>query len=92
MNDLIFNAIKNKQRLRFRYHEKVRIAEPQCYGEGTKGNELLRTFQREGGIEQEPLFTVSKIEELEVLKENFSKPGPNYKKGDSAMKTIFIEL
>jgi len=27
-----------------------------------------------------------------VLDEHFTKPGPNYKKGDSAMRTIFAEL
>lgn len=92
MNALTCNAIKNKQRLRFGYNGKVRIVEPQCYGIGHKGTELLRVYQVTGGIQPEPLFDVSKIEAMVVLAEHFKSPGPNYKKGDSVMKTIFCEL
>ena len=92
MNQIIFQAIKNKHRLRFVYNGRIRIAEPQCYGIGNTGNELLRVYQLHGGSQPEPLFTVSKIEHLELTNELFTTPGPNYKKGDSAMKTIFIEL
>ena len=35
---------------------------------------------------------VAKMSDLVVLDDHFSRPGPNYKKGDSAMKTIFAEL
>jgi hypothetical protein len=35
---------------------------------------------------------VAKMSDVVVLDDRFSKPGPNYKKGDSAMKTIFAEL
>ena len=30
--------------------------------------------------------------DLEMLDEVFHRPGPNYKKNDSAMKTIFAQL
>jgi hypothetical protein len=92
MNKMIYDAITNRQRLRFSYNNKIRIAEPQCYGLGTKGTELLRIYQIEGGNEPEPLFDVSKMTGLITLNEFFSKPGPNYKKDDSAMKTIFCQL
>lgn len=92
MNQLIVKAIQNKQRLRFTYNDKIRIAEPQCYGIGTKGTELLRIHQIQGGTEPEPLFDVSKMKDLVLLEEHFTKPGPNYKKNDSAMKTIFCQL
>jgi hypothetical protein len=92
MNQLIVRAIQNKQRLRFTYNNKTRIAEPQCYGIGTKGTELLRIHQIQGGTEPEPLFDVSKMKDLLLLEEHFAKPGPNYKKNDSAMKTIFCQL
>jgi hypothetical protein len=92
MNEIIIKAIQNKQRLRFTYNNKVRIAEPQCYGVGTKGTELLRIHQILGGTEPEPLFDVSKMKDLILLEEHFTKPGPNYKKNDSAMKTIFCQL
>ncbi|HEV7913058.1 MAG TPA: hypothetical protein VGP22_04790, partial [Albitalea sp.] len=71
---------------------KRRLVEPQCYGIGTRGTELLRSHQLQGGQEREPLFDVSKIAELEVLDDVFDRPGPNYKNDDSAMKTIFAQL
>ena len=92
MNQVLVTAIEKKQRLRFQYNGRERFVEPQCYGIGTKGTELLRTHQLQGGQEREPLFDVSKIADLEVLNEVFDRPGPNYKRDDSAMKTIFAQL
>jgi hypothetical protein len=92
MNELIVNAIKNKQRLQFLYHDRLRITEPQCYGISTKGNEVLRVYQISGGSQREPLFEVSKMENLTLLNEYFIEAGPNYKPHDSAMKEIFAEL
>ena len=95
MNDahqLILESIRTRRRLRFLYNGRVRIVEPQCYGTGTKGTELVRVHQLQGGDQREPLFDVSKIKHLVMLDETFTKPGPNYKKGDSAMKTIFAQL
>jgi len=92
MNEVFVRAIKHKQRLRFRYHGRARLVEPQCYGIGTRGTELLRAHQLQGGQQREPLFDVSKIASLELLNETFDRPGPNYKKNDSAMKTIFAQL
>ena len=92
MNEVLVRAIKHKQRLRFLYNGKSRLVEPQCYGIGTRGTELLRGYQLQGGQQREPLFDVSKIVDLQVLNETFDRPGPNYKKNDSAMKTIFAQL
>lgn len=92
MNETLLQAIRQKRRLRFTYNGKARLVEPQCYGLGTKGTELLRAHQLQGGTEREPLFDVAKIGALEILDEVFSRPGPNYKRDDSAMKTIFAQL
>jgi predicted DNA-binding transcriptional regulator YafY len=92
MNELLLTAIKHKQRLRFLYNGKPRLVEPQCYGIGTRGTELLRAHQLKGGPQREPLFDVSKIVDLQVLNEAFDGPGPNYTKNDSAMTAIFAEL
>ena len=92
MNPDIVQAIRQRRRLRFRYHGTVRLVEPQCYGIGTRGTELLRGHQREGGSQPEPLFDVAKIEEMTVLDERFVRPGPNYRRDDSAMVTIFEQL
>ena len=92
MKEVLVKAIKQKQRLRFLYNGKPRLVEPQCYGIGARGTELLRAYQLQGGQQREPLFDVSKIVDLQVLNEVFDRPGPNYKKNDSAMKTILAQL
>jgi hypothetical protein len=91
-NPVLVRAIEQKRRVHFLYNGKGRLVEPQCYGIGTKGTELLRAHQLQGGREREPLFDVSKISDLKVLDEVFHRAGPNYKKEDSAMKTIFAQL
>lgn len=88
----IDQAIREKRRLRFTYHDTTRLVEPQCHGISHRGTELLRAHQLEGGPQAEPLFNVSKISGLQVLDEHFEKPGPNYKRGDSAMREIFAQL
>jgi hypothetical protein len=92
MNQVIVRSILEKRRLRFTYHGRTRLVDPQCYGIGTRGTELLRVHQLRGGSQREPLFDVSKMTNLVLLDEVFTRPGPNYKKNDSAMKTIFCEL
>ena len=92
MNQTIVDSIRQKRRLHFTYNGTTRIAEPQCYGIGTRGTELLRVYQIEGGSQREPLFDVSKIKDLFALDEFFTRPGPHYKKNDSAMATIFCQL
>jgi len=92
MNQIIVDSINSKRRLSFTYHGTTRIAEPQCYGMGTRGTELLRVHQIRGGRAREPLFDVAEIKDLVALDEHFTGPGPNYKKNDSAMKTIFAQL
>ena len=92
MNPTLVDAIVQRRRLAFTYHGKPRLAEPQCYGIGHRGTELLRVHQLRGGTQREPLFDVAKIENLFVLDETFTRPGPNYTKNDSAMKTIYAQL
>jgi hypothetical protein len=90
---LLIDAIRRRRRLRFIYNGEARLAEPQCYGVGHKGTELLRVHQLQGGSQREPLFDVAKISGLVILDDEiFTRPGPNYKKNDSAMKTIFAQL
>jgi predicted DNA-binding transcriptional regulator YafY len=92
MDPTLVRAIEERRRLRFVYNGRTRLVEPQCYGIGTRGTELLRVHQLHGGQEREPLFDVTKIADLQVLDEAFDRPGPNYKRDDSAMKTIFAQL
>ncbi len=92
MNRTLTDAIRERRRLCFDYDGKARLVEPQCHGIGTKGTELLRGHQLRGGSQREPLFDVAKIANLVVLDETFARPGPNYRRDDSAMTTIFAQL
>jgi hypothetical protein len=90
---LICVAIGERRRISFSYHGRVRVAEPQCYGISTRDKETLRVFLIRGiSAQREPLFTVAEMQGLTLLQETFSRPGPNYKKNDSAMKVIFCQL
>lgn len=92
MNELIAAAILQRRRLRFTYHGVERLVEPQCYGVGGNGNELLRCHQLQGGSVRECLFDVEKISGLQLLHETFRAPGPNYRKDDTAMRAIYCQL
>ncbi len=88
----ILESIRSRRRLRLTYNGQAKLVERQCHGIGRKGTELLRAYQLQGGSEPEPLFDVSRIESLSMLDETFAKSGPNYKRNDSAMATIFCQL
>jgi len=95
MKNEIINAINNKQSLKFDYDELERIVEPHTFGCNTKGNDVLRAFQFGGqsysSLNFFKLYSISKIKNIEVFEE-FSEPRDGYKKGDSAMVTIYAEL
>ena len=92
LHSVLVASIRDRRRLRFTYNGKERLVEPQCYGIGHKGTELLRVHQLEGGTEREPLFDVSKMNKLVRLEDTFTRPGPHYRRNDSAMATIFAQL
>ena len=92
MNEDICRAIRERRRIRFLYNGKPRLVEPQCHGLGAKGTELLRAHQLAGGAQPEPLFDMAKVVDLVILDETFDRPGPHYKRGDSAMARIHCQL
>ena len=75
---LLITAITDRRRLSFDYNGKPRLVEPQCYGVGRRGTELLRAHQLQGGEQREPLFDTQKMQNLRLLDDSFSAPGPNY--------------
>jgi hypothetical protein len=80
------------QQLRFVYHGKVRIVEPQFYGIGRKGHEQLRGYQVNERPFLEKLFDVKSIEALEMLPVHFNGPGPHYNRNDSAFVKELCKL
>lgn len=92
MKDIICAAIREKKRIKFYYNDKLRIGEPQCCGVTTAGTDAVRVYLISGGSRPEQLFDIAKITSFELLNEHFTNPGPNYKRNDSAMKTIYCQL
>jgi hypothetical protein len=88
----LVDAIEAMSRLAYEYHDTERIGEPQCYGIGAKGGELLRVYQIRGGSTSLELLQVTKIKNLKVLDSKFSGPGPKYSENDKAMVYIFAQL
>jgi hypothetical protein len=78
--------------MQFEYHGVTRIVEPQCYGITAAKKERVRCHMIEGGSREEQLFDVTKITNLKLLNEYFTKPGPNYKRDDSVFEFIFCQL
>lgn len=95
--DLIIDAIENRKILEFYYDENHRIVEPHTVGISKTGKEMLSAFQTEGGSNRGSVpcwgqFSLSKIENLQVLDESFSGTRPGYTRDDSRMDEIFAEL
>ena len=76
---ILCDAIQNKQRVNFFYHEKERIGEPQCCGITKAGKEAVRLHMIKGGSQAEQLFEVSQLKMLRVLDEVLLNQGPTTK-------------
>lgn len=97
MNDLIFQAIKERRLLEFIYDGGRRVVEPHCYGVSTAGNPSLRAFQVVGqSLSGNPIamkmFNLSKASNFKILPEVFQNERDVYRKGDKGMSVIHIEL
>lgn len=97
MDEIIIEAIENKNLLEFYYKDHNRIVEPHTFGVSSKGNDNLAAFQIDGTSERNNvpdwgLFTVDKMVDLKILDENFEGTRPKYTRGDSRMTEIYAEL
>lgn len=96
MKDKICLAIKNRKLIQFSYKEMQRIVEPHCCGVSKQGNDSVRAFQIEGESETDlnewKLFTLSKMESLEILERCFSDPREGYSKGDKDLIEIYCDF
>jgi hypothetical protein len=96
MNQLITDAINTLQVLKFTYSGIDRVVEPHAIGISRTGKVLLRCFQTLGGHvkpgHEWDLCELSKISNLRVSGDYFQGPRPGYRKGDSHMVSIFVQL
>jgi len=96
-NQIIVNAIKNKNRLSLVYDNINRTVEPHAYGETKAGNGILRCYQVCGNHNSDKphdweLLSVSKITGLTLTEERFLNARPGYKKNDKAMTIIYAQI
>ncbi len=84
------------QLIEFYYEDGTRIVEPHCFGQSSKGNDLIRAFQVGGysssGKMGWKLYDLSKASSLTLLDEKFDNPRIGFKRGDSAMSFIYAQL
>jgi hypothetical protein len=93
VGELLCNAIQKWQRIEFMYDKELRVAEPQCFGIGTRGKVQLRVYQiNKNPRPEERLMDVGKIKDLKLLDSHFTEPGPNYSSTDSAFIKIICKL
>lgn len=96
MNQQIIQAIANHNLIQFHYDGGVRIVEPHCYGQTTKGNEGLRAFQVDGysstGKMGWKMFDLANATSLVILEDTFESPRNGYVRGDKGMSVIYREL
>lgn len=96
MKNEIISAIQNQILIEFNYDGGIRIVEPHCFGITSKGNFGLRAFQVDGysstGKMGWKLFDMSKAKSLNLIEKKFINPRQGYRRGDSAMQSIYCEL
>ena len=83
MENIIREAIANKQLLKFVYNDKKRVVEPYTFGCSHKGDDTLSAFQIEGG---------SNIDNLVLLDSKFDSIRDGYNPNDSRMSEIYITI
>lgn len=93
----VASAIRNRQLLSFTYAGFVRTVEPYTLGIDSKGHEALRAFQVGGGSKSGEtigwkFFHVREMRNLAVLATQFSRPRPDYVRGDPAFRVIHAEV
>ena len=91
-DDLTF-AIDNRRVVQFTYDGHRRVVEPFLLGVTTAGNPALRGFQtagtsNSGTVPAWHLFSLSKIESIEVTRSEFEGARALYKPFDKAMSRI----
>lgn len=93
----IEQAIAGRQVLEFTYKGYRRVVEPHTYGVDANGHRALRAYQVEGGSASGSgagwrLFHVDDMRGVRPTGLTFSRPRPDYQRGDSAFGVIYAEV
>lgn len=97
MENIIKEAIQNKQLLEFMYKDELRIVEPYTFGVTTKGNDVLSAYQVDGESTSSDelgwrLFSFSKIDNIKLSDSKFEEIRDGYNPDDSRMINIYYTL
>jgi hypothetical protein len=98
MNRTILLAIRERRLLCLHYAPGMRIVQPCAYGRSSEGNDLLRAFQTSGASASGEhvhwkLFRVDRIQQMQLLLEQFLSPPLDYHANDKAMRGgIYCQL
>ena len=93
MQDVICNAIHNKEIISFHYKYKTRVVEPHLLGYDSDGDLTLSAWQLSGGsAEGWRDFHVSKISGIATTGENFQRARPGYNPMDETLDRIVCRL
>ncbi|AGR77473.1 hypothetical protein A7H1H_1173 [Aliarcobacter butzleri 7h1h] len=97
MENIIREAIANKQLLEFIYNDKRRVVEPYTFGCSHKGDDTLSAFQIEGGSNSSRdlgwrQFILENIESLVISETSFNDIRDGYNPNDSRMSEIYITI
>ncbi len=96
MNTTIVSAIRHRNVIQFRYHNRERVAEPYAYGRDKDGAEVMRSFQVSGGSEGGQrtgwkLFKVAEIQSLLLIEDCFTIRS-DYKPNDKTIVTFYAQV
>ena len=96
MNPTICDAIRTETALELRYHDYSRTVEPHAYGRDKVGEEILRCYQVAGGSQSRvhagwKLLKVAEVYAVQKTNQKF-KCRPEYRRNDSAMGYIFVQI
>ncbi len=97
MENIIREAIENKQVIEFSYKNDLRIVEPFVLGVSSSGKISLRAYQI-GGFSSDSnntgwkLFTLDKIDKLRIRTDNFTGIREYYNSNDSALNPIYARI
>jgi len=93
----IGNAISNREVIQFYYDGGIRVVEPFCYGESSKGNIVLRGFQVDGYSSSGSsvgwkLFKTEDMSNISLVGHKFTQIRPHYNPDDKGMIRIICNV
>lgn len=97
IGDNIVKAINEKRLLSVFYDGGERKSAPCCYGNGSRGQKLLRCWQvsgfsQSGNVPAWKLMSVEKMQNINILDEGFTTPDGYNPAGDKAIPHVIAKI